>query len=51
MEEIAQVYARSLFQVARDQDKLDVLHNTPAKLAPGLADAATQNAKARVKAY
>jgi F-type H+-transporting ATPase subunit delta len=25
MEEIAQVYARSLFEVARDQDKLDVL--------------------------
>ena len=34
-----------------DEDKVDVLHNTPAKLAPGLADAATQNAKARVKAY
>jgi len=34
-----------------DQEKTDILHNTPAKLAPGLADAAAQNAKARVKAY
>jgi len=34
-----------------DAEKSDILHNTPAKLAPGLADAATQNAKARVKAY
>jgi len=34
-----------------EKEKLDILHNTPAKLAPGLADAAAQNAKARVKAY
>ena len=34
-----------------EKDKLDILHNTPAKLAPGLADAAAQNAKAKVKAY
>ena len=30
---------------------VNILHNTPAKLAPGLADAAAQNAKAKVKAY
>lgn len=34
-----------------DDEKKDILHNTPARLAPGLADAAAQNAKARVKAY
>ncbi len=34
-----------------EEDKLDILHNTPAKLAPGLADAAATNAKAKVKAY
>ncbi len=34
-----------------EQDKLDILHNTPAKLFPGLADPLAQNAKARVKAY
>jgi len=34
-----------------DAEKTDILHNTPAKLAPGLADAAAQNAKAKVKAY
>jgi predicted TIM-barrel fold metal-dependent hydrolase len=34
-----------------DEEKADILHHTPAKLAPGLADAAAQNAKARVKAY
>ncbi|HEX6512672.1 MAG TPA: amidohydrolase family protein, partial [Chloroflexota bacterium] len=34
-----------------DEEKKDILHNTPAKLAPGLADAAAQNAKAKVKAY
>ena len=34
-----------------DAEKTDILHNTPAKLAPGLADATAQNAKARVKAY
>ncbi|HEV3228375.1 MAG TPA: ATP synthase F1 subunit delta [Solirubrobacteraceae bacterium] len=27
MEEIAQVYARSLFEVAREHDKLDVIHD------------------------
>jgi predicted TIM-barrel fold metal-dependent hydrolase len=34
-----------------EQEKKDILHNTPAKLAPGLANAAAQNAKAKVKAY
>lgn len=34
-----------------EDEKKDILHNTPAKLAPGLADTAAQNAKARVKAY
>ncbi len=34
-----------------EKEKTDILHNTPAKLAPGLADATAQNAKARVKAY
>ena len=34
-----------------EQDRQDILHNTPAKLAPGLADAAATNAKAKVKAY
>ena len=34
-----------------EKDKLDILHDTPAKLFPGLADAEAQNAKARVKAY
>jgi hypothetical protein len=34
-----------------DAEKIDILHNTPARLAPGLADAAAQNAKAKVKAY
>ncbi len=27
MEEVAEVYARALFQVARDQDKLDEIHD------------------------
>ena len=34
-----------------EQDKQDIFYNTPAKLAPGLADAAGTNAKAKVKAY
>jgi hypothetical protein len=34
-----------------DEDKTAILHRTPANLAPGLADPAAQNAKARVKAY
>ncbi|HZT07589.1 MAG TPA: amidohydrolase family protein [Chloroflexota bacterium] len=34
-----------------DEQKKDILHSTPARLAPGLADAAAQNAKARAKAY
>jgi predicted TIM-barrel fold metal-dependent hydrolase len=34
-----------------EQDKVAILHDTPIKLAPGLGDAAAQNAKAKVKAY
>ncbi|HLY64110.1 MAG TPA: amidohydrolase family protein [Chloroflexota bacterium] len=34
-----------------DAEKKDILHNTPAKLAPALADTTAQNAKAKVKAY
>ena len=34
-----------------EQDKQDIFYNTPAKLAPGLADGAATNAKAKVKAY
>lgn len=34
-----------------EKEKVDILHQTPAKLAPGLADAGVQNAKAKVKAY
>ena len=34
-----------------EQDRQDILHSMPAKLAPGLADAAATNAKAKVKAY
>lgn len=34
-----------------EAEKLDILHNTPAKLAPGLTDTIAQNAKAKVKAY
>jgi F-type H+-transporting ATPase subunit delta len=33
MEELAQVYARSLFQVAREQDKLDVIRDQLATVA------------------
>jgi F-type H+-transporting ATPase subunit delta len=39
MEELAQVYARSLFEVAREQDKLDVLRGQLGQLA----DAMKQN--------
>ena len=34
-----------------DAEKTDILHNTPAKLAPGSRRRRRQNAKARVKAY
>ena len=34
-----------------EKEKQDILHNTPAMLVPGLADAAAQNAKVKVKAY
>jgi len=38
MEEIAQVYARSLFQVARDQDKLDGLREQLGQVADALEE-------------
>jgi ATP synthase F1 delta subunit len=38
MEEIAQVYARSLFEVARDRDKLDVLREQLAQLVQALEE-------------
>ncbi len=34
-----------------EEQKLDILHNTPAKLVPGLEDTIAQNAKATIKAY
>jgi len=37
MEEIAQVYARSLFQVAREQDKLDVVREQLGQIDESLA--------------
>ena len=37
MEEIAQVYARSLFEVAREQDKLDVVRDQVGQFADALA--------------
>jgi ATP synthase F1 delta subunit len=37
MEELAQVYARSLFQVAREQDKLDLLREQIGQLADAVA--------------
>jgi len=37
MEEIAQVYARSLFQVAQEQDKLDVVREQLGEFADALA--------------
>ena len=36
MEELAEVYARSLFQVAREQDKLDVVHEQLGELTDAL---------------
>lgn len=38
MEEIASVYARSLFEVAREQDKLDTVREQLGELADALAD-------------
>jgi len=38
MEELAQVYARSLFEVAREQGKLDVLREQVAQFADALND-------------
>jgi F-type H+-transporting ATPase subunit delta len=38
MEEIAAVYARSLFEVAKDQSKLDVVHDQLAEFTDALAD-------------
>ena len=38
MEEIAQVYARSLFEVAREQDKLDVVRDQVGQFADALAE-------------
>ncbi len=37
MEELAQVYARSLFEVAREQDKLDLLREQLGQFADALA--------------
>ena len=38
MEEIAQVYARSLFEVAQDQDKLDVVREQVGQFADALGE-------------
>ena len=38
MEEIAQVYARSLFEVAQDQDKLDVVRDQIGEFADALSE-------------
>ena len=38
MEEIAQVYARSLFQVAKDQDKLDTVREQLGQVSEALAE-------------
>jgi F-type H+-transporting ATPase subunit delta len=38
MEEIAQVYARALFQVAKEQDKLDVVRDQIGQFADALND-------------
>ena len=38
MEEIAQVYARSLFEVAREQDKLDLLREQLGQFADALGE-------------
>jgi F-type H+-transporting ATPase subunit delta len=37
MEEIAEVYARSLFEVAEEQDRLDVIHEQLGQFADALA--------------
>ena len=38
MEEIAQVYARSLFEVAKEQDKLDVVHEQVGDFADAMSE-------------
>ncbi|MFL5886170.1 MAG: ATP synthase F1 subunit delta [Thermoleophilaceae bacterium] len=38
MEEIAEVYARSLFEVAKEQDKLDVIHEELDQFADALSE-------------
>ena len=38
MEELAQVYARALFQVAREQGKLDVLREQLGQVADALSE-------------
>ena len=38
MEEIAQVYARSLFEVAKEQDKLDVVHEQIGEFADAMSE-------------
>ncbi len=38
MEELAQVYARSLFEVAREQDRLDLLREQLGQMADALAE-------------
>ena len=38
MEEIAEVYARSLFEVAQEQDKLDVIHDEIDEFADALSE-------------
>lgn len=38
MEEIAEVYARSLFEVAKDQDTLDEIHDQLGEFADALAE-------------
>jgi F-type H+-transporting ATPase subunit delta len=38
MEEIAAVYARSLFEVAKEQDKLDVVHDQLGEFADALSE-------------
>jgi F-type H+-transporting ATPase subunit delta len=38
MEEIAQVYARSLFEVAREQDKIDLVREQVGQFADALAE-------------
>src|SRR5215208_5879107 len=38
MEEIAEVYARSLFEVAQENDKLDVIHDELGEFADALSE-------------